>query len=387
MTDPKASVQPLPLVLHVITGLDDGGAQAVLYRLVRSDRNHRHVVVALMTKGKYGPLLSDAGVRCHCLAMPRGRLTVRGLARLVRIVRQEKPDVVQTWLYHGDLVGGVAARLAGAPRIVWGVHNTTLEPGRPKRSTILVARTCAALSRWIPDRIVTPSGRATEVHAALGYAAGTFEIIPNGCDVVLFAPDELARRRLRDEWRVRPEDFLFGMVARFDAQKDHANLLAAFDLVRARHPAVRLLLVGRGMTKENRAWFDEVERRQLRPAVIALGPRDDIPAIMNALDAHVLSSAYGEAFPNVVTEAMACGTPCIATDVGDAAVMIGETGWIVPPRDPPALAAAMEVAIDARRKAPGWEARRTACRGRIVEHYTIDRMVAAYGRVWDEATG
>jgi glycosyltransferase involved in cell wall biosynthesis len=249
---------------------------------------------------------------------------------------------------------------------------------------MLVARACAVLSRWIPGRIVTPSRMAIEIHAAFGYVAGKFEIIPNGYDAALFAPDERARRRLRDEWRIRPAEFLFGMVARFDAQKDHANLFSALTLVQARHSEVRVVLVGPGMTEENRALFDDVDRIGLRPAIIALGPRNDVPAIMSAIDTHVLSSAYGEAFPNVVAEAMACGTPCIATDVGDAALMIGETGWVVPPRDPPALAEAMLAAIDARNDHRQWEARRSACRERVAARFAMEAMVAGYASIWDE---
>ncbi|MBX6334886.1 glycosyltransferase, partial [Candidatus Saccharibacteria bacterium] len=175
-------------LLHIITGLNDGGAEAVLYRLIMHDQDNEHGVVSLTGAGKYGPLLRAAGVPVWTLEMPRGRLTTRGLYTLWRLLRTQRPDVVQTWMYHADLVGGMLARLAGTP-VVWGIRNTTLEPGKSTRSTLWVARACARLSRWVPRRIVACAQAAVQVHAALGYDAARMMVIPNGYDLARFAPD------------------------------------------------------------------------------------------------------------------------------------------------------------------------------------------------------
>ncbi len=372
-------------ILHVITGLEEGGAEAVLYRLVVCDEPHRHHVVSLTGRGKYGPLLRQAGTRVTCLNMPRRRLTLRGLWRLWRILRAERPHVVQTWMYHGDLVGGVVARLAGVRNIVWGIHHTNLEPGKVPRSTIWVARLNARLSHWVPKAIVAVAERAKEVHAALGYAAHKIVVIPNGYDFNRFCPDEEARARLRGEWGVPERVFLVGMVARFDPQKDHANLLEA--LARLEDLDFRCALVGRGLTPDNREIVDLVRGHDLEERVLLLGSRSDIPAVMNALDLHVLSSA-GEAFPNVVAEAMACGTPCVVTDVGDASLIVGETGWVVPPRDPSALAQAIRAAWEEWRTRGGdWFERKAKARARVVERFSIERMAGAYREVWRRAAG
>lgn len=374
-------------LFHIITGLNDGGAEAVLYRLCTHDQQDRHVVVSLMDEGKYGPLLQAAGVEVHCLGMPRRRVTLGGILRLWRLLRASRPDVVQTWMYHADLVGGVVARLAGVRTVCWGIRHTTLVPGLSARSTILVARICARLSHWVPRTIVSCSRAAARVHQALGYAADKMVVIPNGCDLAQFRPDQEARERLRGEWQVADSTFLIGMVARFDPQKDHTNLIAALALLKQRGVEFRCVLVGTGVDSTNESLTKRVAEAGLDQHVRLLGPRNDIPAVMNALDVHVLSSAYGEAFPNVLAEAMACGTPCVTTDVGDAALIVGETGWVVPPRDSRALAEALGDAISQWPDQRAWQARKRACRERIAAQFSLDAMVSAYRKVWADVAG
>jgi glycosyltransferase involved in cell wall biosynthesis len=367
-------------VLHIITGLNDGGAEAVLYRLITHDQENEHGVVSLTSVGKYGPLLRAAGVPVWTLEMPRGRLTMQGLYTLWRLLRTQRPDLVQTWMYHADLVGGTLAHWAGVP-VVWGIHNTTLEPGKSTRSTLWVARACARLSRRVPRRIVACAQAAVQVHAALGYDAARMVVIPNGYDLSRFAPDAAARERLRREWGVPDEVPLLGMVARFDPFKDHANLIEALARLRRSGGRFVCLLVGTSMQSDNPVIADRLRDAGLQDVVRLLGPRPDIPDVMNALDVHVLSSS-AEAFPNVLAEAMACGTPCVTTDVGDAALIVGDTGWVVPPRDSAALAEALQQALQAWSDRPAWAQRQAACRARIAEHFSIEAMVDRYRAVW-----
>jgi glycosyltransferase involved in cell wall biosynthesis len=376
---------PALRVLHVITCLDDGGAEASLYRLCTHDGENRHVVVSLMDAGKYGPLLRAAGIDVHCLGMPRGRFRPAALRQLWRLLRTQRPDVVQTWMYHADLVGGVVARLAGVRAMCWGVRNTTLEPSSSARGTIWVARACARLSRWVPRTIISCSREAARVHGALGYATDKFVVIPNGYDLTRFAPDVAAQERLRAQWGVAADEPLIGMVARFDPAKDHATLLAALGRFARTGAAFNAVLVGTGMDASNAALRAAISAEKLDRRVRLLGRRDDVPAVMNALDLHVLSSR-AEAFPNVLAEAMACGTPCVTTDVGDAALIVGDTGWVVPPRDTEALAAAIGEALRERADCAGhWQARRRAARERVAGEFDIERMVAAYRAVWQAA--
>lgn len=371
-------------VAHVITGLNDGGAEAVLYRLCTHDTENLHLVVSLMDDGKYGALLREAGIEVHCLGMPRGRLPLGALWRLWCLLRAKRPDVVQTWMYHADLVGGAVARLAGVNAICWGIRHTTLERGVSAHGTILVARLCARLSGWLPRAIVSCSEESMQVHQRLGYAARKFFVIPNGYDLGRYAPDEGARARLRAEWSVDDETPLIGMVARYDPQKDHANLVAALAQLRGNGLDFVCVMVGNNVDTENTELRDVIDAAGLSHAVRLLGRRDDIPTVMNALDVHVLSS-MGEAFPNVVAEAMACGTPCVTTEVGDAALIVGDTGWVVPPRNSGALASAVADALRERRDPIKWRSRRNAAREHVARHFDIERMVNAYRMVWERA--
>lgn len=373
-------VTQIKRIIHIITSLDDGGAEAVLYRLCAYGSQHNNVVLSLRDEGKYGPLLETAGVKVHCLNMPKGRVTICGLARLWSLLRTLRPDVVQTWMYHSDFLGGVFARLAGVPRVCWGIHNTTLEPGKSTKSTIWVSRISSYLSRWVPHVIVCCAEKSRDVHVALGYSAKKMVLIPNGYDLSRFIPDLNARERLRSAWNLEDDTFLIGMVSRFDPHKDHFNLIDALGMLRNRGIPFVCVLIGKDLVPENAILSNYIASHQLGEHVRLLGQRSDIPDVMNALDVHVLSSS-AEAFPNVIAEAMACGTPCVTTDVGDASLIVGETGWVVSPRNPQDLAEAIESAFNQRSNSE-WALRCHAARQRIVDNFSIGEMVARYRRAW-----
>ncbi len=342
-----------------------------------------HQVVSLMDAGKYGPLLEDAGVRVHCLNMPRGKVSAKGLLQLWRLLRAERPDIVQTWMYHADLIGGTLARMAGVRRVFWGVRHSTLEAGKSRRATMLVARINAWLSSAVPTGIVCCAQKAREVHLALGFAAERLLVIPNGYDLSRFRPDTVARVRLRSELGVGDQTPLLGMVGRFDPQKDHENLFRALAFLKQRGVQFCCVLVGRGMDQGNTALCARLEQYDLQAEVVLLGQRSDVPSVMSALDLHLLSSS-AEAFPNVLAEAMACGTPCVTTDVGDAAAIVGETGWVVPPLRPERLADAINTALLARSDLDAWVLRCKSARQRVGDNFSMEKMVAAYHAVWQD---
>lgn len=368
-------------VVHIITCLDDGGAEAVLYRLCTHATSCRHSVVSLREEGKYGPLLRKAGIEVYCLNMRQGRVSLNGLVKLWQILRTERPDVVQTWMYHADLLGGVISRLAGIRNVCWGIRHSILEPGKSRRSTIWVARLCAALSRYVPRRIVCCAHRAAEIHQDLGYAREEFVVIPNGYDLRRFQPDIAVRTRLRREWGVDPALPLIGTVGRFHPQKDPKNLIDALGHLQKTGLDFRVVLVGNGFSESNATLLRWLESQSLLDRTLLLGARTDVSDVMNALDIFVLSS-LGEAFPNVLAEAMACGTPCVTTDAGDAALIVGDTGWVVPPRDSSALAHGISNAITLLQDQPVWQVRKRACRERIDSEFGIEKMVRSYIDVW-----
>jgi glycosyltransferase involved in cell wall biosynthesis len=371
-------------IVHIITGLERGGAESVLYRLIGATRDAWDIgVISLTDEGFYGQRLRALGVSVRCCRMHAPGGAIAGFLRLLRDLRGARPDVVQTWMYHADLLGGVAARLAGCRAVLWGIRNLTFQRGRRSWTARAAARLCALLSRTVPVAIVSCSAAAAVEHRRRGYDGGRMQVIPNGYDCTRLRVDRAAGARLREGWGLQPTQFLIGMVARWDPLKDHANLLAALEPLMREHPGVRCVLVGAGMDAANRALHALLQRHALQSRVVLAGACDDIAAVMNALDLHVLCSR-SEAFPNVVAEAMACGTPCVVTDVGDAAAIVGEQGWCVAPADPQALHAALRSAIE-RLAGDGGESLRTACRQRIERCFGQEQMVAAYEDAWSRA--
>jgi glycosyltransferase involved in cell wall biosynthesis len=371
-------------VLHIITGLNNGGAEAVLYRLSTAEkqRGNQHQVVSLMGRGIYADRLEQAGVAVNTVDMPRGRITLGGLLRLYQLVRQARPDVVQTWMYHADLIGGIAARLAGVKAIAWGIRHANHDPAYNSRTTLLIARLCARLSNLVPSKIVSCSVKATQLHRALGYRADKFINIPNGYALEKLKPDAKARRAVREELAIASDAFVCGMVARFDLQKDHQNLISALGQVKQADQQFFCLLVGVGMDDGNMSLLAQLDAAGITENVKLLGARNDIPAVMNALDVHVLSS-LGEAFPNVLAEAMACGTPCVSTEVGDAALIIGNHGWVVPAQNPVALAGGLLQAKDLFEKDQlAWSELQRACRAHITANFELNQMCVRYHEAW-----
>ncbi|MBB1603854.1 glycosyltransferase [Variovorax sp. UMC13] len=371
-------------VLHVITGLNNGGAEAVLFRLIENDKGsgYLHFVVSLTDRGIYSERLEAVGAKVYALNFPRGKIVFSGLIKLYQIFRQIKPDVVQTWMYHADLIGGLIARFSGIRAVAWGIRHANLDPQHNSRTTLAIARLCMYLSRWVPKIIVSCSLQATAVHQAMGYCFDKFVYIPNGYNMARFDVDLVGRASLRAEIGLADDVFVIGMVARFDPQKDHRNLLDALGQLKRCGIQFSCLLVGVGMSEENdvlRAWIREAG---IADRIILMGPRADIPAVMNAIDVHVLSS-LGEAFPNVLAEAMACGTPCVTTDVGDAAVIVRDHGWVVVPQDRNALAAGLEKAhFSFSRGGLKWQEQKLACRAHIMNNFELNIMCERYHDIW-----
>jgi glycosyltransferase involved in cell wall biosynthesis len=367
--------------MHVISGLLHGGAETVLFRLATAPGGTvRHTVVSMRGEGVMGARLREAGVEVICLDMQGWTGNVHGLWRLYRLLRERRPDVVQTWMYHADLIAGLVARLAGIRAVAWGVRNSGVSLGESSRSSRIAAWACARVSAWVPGVIVACARKAAEVHRAWGYRADRVLVVPNGYDLDVWHPDAAGAAELRARWGVPEGAPLLGSVARWNPLKDHENLLAALALSVRTHPDLRCVLIGLGMSRDNADLIAMARHYGLLDHLIFLGRRDDVPVLMRALDIHVLSSK-AEGFPNVVSEAMASGVACVVTDVGDAADIVGEHGWVVPPEDASALAGAIDQAVEAVRD-PQWPARRDAARASVERRYSLRTMVDRYETVW-----
>jgi glycosyltransferase involved in cell wall biosynthesis len=369
-------------VLHVITGLNNGGAEAVLFRLCVNDLENEHLVVSLMDFGKYGPLLLDKGIDVFCLNMPQGNVTITGLLQLYRLFKELKPDVVQTWMYHADLIGGVVARSAGIKNVFWNIRHSNLEKGLSNKNTIYVAKACAYLSHVIPKAIICCASNAVSVHTELGYSKKKMNVIGNGYELDRLSINQKQGDAVKKEFSLSDTSYILGMVGRYDPQKDHLNLLKSLNLLDNKGLDFKCLLVGRELNNKNTELMQHIKNLNLTGSIILLDQRSDIPAIMNALDIHILSSSFGEAFPNVLAESMACGTPCVTTDVGDAALIVGDTGWVVPPSSTECLTQALQEACEEKENTVLWKIRQQEARMRIVDNFSLKNMIKKYHRVW-----
>lgn len=370
-------------IVHIITGLSTGGTEIMLYKLLsRIDRSaFDSEVISLTNHMPVGEKIESLGVPVRALRMGKGVSTPLGVFRLAGWLRNASPDVVQTWMYHADLIGGVAAKIAGARTVIWGIRNTNLDRENTKITTLWTVKAGGRLSRWIPERIICCSDVSRQVHIKLGYAAEKMVVLPNGFDLDAFKPDPAARISVRRELELPDQALLIGLIARFDPQKDHHNFIQAAGRMHNRVPNAHYLLCGDGITWENNQLVEWVDTAGIRGRCSLLGRRQDLPRLTAALDLAVCSS-FGEAFPNVVGEAMACGVPCAVTDVGDSAMILGETGRVVPPRDPRGLANAwvqlLELSPEDRRKLG------QAARDRVRTHFNLPDIVVRYEDLYKE---
>ena len=313
----------------------------MLKRLIESDPAsiHETVVVSLSSLGVIGESLRARGVCVHTLEMHSAFGIPLVLWRLVGLIRATRPDIVQTWMYHADLLGGVAGRLAGSCSIVWNVRSTAIPQGALSMTFWLV-RLCAIFSYFVPDRIICCANSAKTAHINLHYAAYKMTVISNGYDFSAFDLDSKSKTRCRLELGFNDGDIVIGVVGRFDPLKDFHNFVTAASLAAAKRGNVKFLMVGRGNEWSNATLRGWIESAGLVKSFHLVGQQTDVAYYLSAMDIFCLSSA-NEAFPNVVVEAMAMGLPCVVTRAGDAADILGDDGFVVPVKDSVSLADAL----------------------------------------------
>ncbi|HEX8224725.1 MAG TPA: glycosyltransferase [Allosphingosinicella sp.] len=373
------------LILHIITDLSTGGAELMLERLVvhqSREEGYRHHVISLRTLGQVGPRLQAAGIEVEVMGMNGFAGLALGFVRLVRRIRQLSPDVVQTWMYHADLIGGVAARLAGNRAVLWGVRisDISLEIGIA-RSTMMARRMCVPLSRKVPRRILYVAESARKAHEALGYDPAKSVVVPNGYSVPPAEAVAAARRRIRDELGLGEESVLIGSAGRFSPQKGYSGFVAAAGEIARRVPEASFLILGREITWDNEELAGWIREAGLADRFHLVGEQRNVLDWLAALDIFALYS-LSEGFPNVVAEAMSACVPCIVTDVGDAALLVSDLGLVIRSGDLKGLTDGLERLIRA-----GEDERRRlgeAGRRRVEATYSLSVVAERYARLYDE---
>lgn len=366
-------------VLNIITGLNTGGAETMLLKLSGgfADAGYESGVVSLLEPGPIGPRIEALGIPVFSLGMKRGLPSARSLGRLVQILRSRRPDVVMSWLYHADLMALVATRLVGGIPLVWNLRCSYMDFSRYRRTTAWTVRLCSLLSRF-PDAVMSNSAEAIRFHSSIGYRPRRTEIIPNGFDTDRFRPDAEAAARLRARLDAAEGDFIVGMAGRFDYMKDHATFFKAAGLAHERNRSLRFVLCGDDVCPENGELQAMIRDAGLGGRVHLFGRVEDMPGFMAGLDALALSSR-GEAFPNVIGEALCCEVPCVSTEVGDAAAIVGSSGYLCPAEAPEALADRL-VQLAGLQKEERREMGRAGRRS-MIERYSIGAISARYMRL------
>lgn len=354
--------------MHVIPGLQVGGAERTLAALVTARREQpmSQVVVDLMGGTREGNALADtiraAGIPVYQLRGQKLHDLPVVLVRLTYLIRKLRPVAIQSWLYYADLTSLWALELSGlraSTRLYWGIRSSDLDQSHYRRALAWTIRQCAKRSGR-PDAVVANSMAGRALHEVLGYSPRSFPVIANGIDTQRFRPDAAARSRMRAALNLAEDKPVVVHVARVDPMKGHDSLVA----VATQLPDIQFVIAGAG-----------TERIEAPPNVIAVGVRQDMPSLYAAADLMLSTSIFGEGFPNVVAEAMACCVPVVATDVGDSQRVMGGTGIIVKPGDVAGIVSAIKETL---RLSQRGDISTCAARKHIEENFSLGRMVRKF---------
>lgn len=370
-------------IVYVTTGLYTGGAEIMLYKMLSKINRERFnpIVVSLIDRGTLGSSIESLGIPVHTIGMKQGIPTLSTTLRLVQIIQNFQPDILQGWMYHGNLAAYfVSLFLMTKTPIFWSIHFSIGSLSAEKWMTQIIIRLGASLSNFI-NKSIFVSNNSKSQHETIGYSPIKACVIPNGFDISIFKPSCESRLKLRKELGLSSEIILIGLFARYHPMKDHSNFLKAANLLSKEFPQIHFVLAGKNVDKQNQNLQSLIRNLEIVSQVHLLGERNDIPYIASALDILTLASAYGEAFPMVIGEAMSCGVPCAVTDVGDSAWVVGDTGKVVPPRNPEALVRAWKELI-----ALGSEGRIALgklARERIEKLFALEQVTANYEELYE----
>jgi glycosyltransferase involved in cell wall biosynthesis len=370
-------------IVHIIAALNIGGAEMMLNKLLPHMRKDRfeNIVITLKEKGELSEDFESQNIRVYNVGGMGGILRISVLIRSLKILREINPDIIQGWLAHGNFVAQIASIfLPYRLSTLWNIRYTALPKPETKNSTLLIIKLLSLLSS-LPQKIIFNSKAGAEDHCRMGYRSDKSCIIPNGFDTKLFSPSEKNRSCVRLELNIPEEAVLIGLIGRFNPLKDHSCFLKAGEKLLSNKREIFFLLAGREVDWQNWQLKQFIEKLGMSEKVFLLGERRDVHRITAAFDIAACSSV-AEGFPNVIGEAMSCGIPCVVTDVGDSAWLVGDSGMVVPPRNHEALCEAWLKLIEmgsAKRRVLGEKARK-----RIENNFSIQKVVKKYEQLYEE---
>ena len=371
--------------MHIITSLTTGGAERACVNLLKGGLSCRYEnsVVSLCSGGFFEDVVRKSGIDVFSLYMKKGVPNPSSFFRLYRLLDFWKPDILQGWMYHGNIVAwmGSVFTQGKSPCLAWNIRHCLdwFEGEKPLTRDII--RLNGILSN-APSHILHNSELSRSQHVAFGFRNETSIVIPNGFDTHVFYPDSQDSLRVRNELNLPLDAFVIGHIARVHPIKDHQLFMRAAISVAHRHKQVFFMIVGQGVENMFEDYRNQMPE-EISKRFLLLGERHDIPRLMRALNLFVQSSR-SEAFPNVLGEAMASGVPCLATDVGDSSRIIGDTGWVVPPSHDKAMVESLEdlLSMDTR----NLSSFSVAARQRVKSHFSLSSIVDQYTAVYEDMT-
>lgn len=369
-------------ILHLITGLNVGGAEMALSRLVSGMDKEKYntCVVSMIKPGPVGDLITKSGIAIYSLDIPQGKISLNGFLKFIKILHQFQPDILQTWLYHADLLGLIAGKLTGVRSILWNIRCSAMDIKESPLMSKVVTKICAILSP-IPNAIIANSKTGIKDHQNLGYRPREWFLIPNGIDTSVFKPESTYRAIIRREFGLNEKNIVVGLVGRLHLQKDHPNFLHAASIIHKDNKDIIFFIVGDGPDNYKNELLKLANSLSIEKNIIWAGSRHDMPQIYNCFDCLVLSSAYGEGFPNVIAEGMASGIPCISTNIGDASEIVETMGTIIPPGNPKILADSILELLHKSEE----EKKQISLLSRlsIIEKYELAKMINIYSSYYE----
>lgn len=366
-------------VLHVITGLERGGAEATLNRLLSHPSRKSDVIVSLTAKGSHGAELIEKGFVVYALGIRKSLAhLLLGSARLVQIIRIERPSVVQTWMYHADLMGGLCSRIAGVDRVIWNLRSSFPRFPHQKVSTMFLGLALAGLSWWVPERVVACGYASKASHTRFGFRKSKIVVIHNGYEDTGPKPVNCQRsKNFKDLASKRTPTLV--QIANYSKLKGHSDLLRALGQLRGEGIAFRLILVGRGVDSRNGTLVGMLQAHGLLDLTELFGYQEDVTEFIEAAD-FLVSTSRSEGFPNVVAEAMLASVPCLVSDVGESRTLVGNSGLVFRPADIEDLIQTLRHAMS---KPKSWRIRKgRLARMRILTEFSIEKMANGYEQIY-----
>jgi glycosyltransferase involved in cell wall biosynthesis len=368
-------------IIHIISGLDDGGAESLLFSLLSNDNSNTHYVISLTSGGKYGEKLKEKNIEIFFLRIKNIISFIKAIVYCNKLLNKIKPDTIQTWMTHANLFSFFLIS-SFKKNLVWSVHFNRIILGKFKLSTICAIYFCVIGSYFSPRKIICVSNSVRDNQVKIKMNRKKLIVINNGINTNYFIPDLSLSTKSNHSFKLNDRPFKIGMAARFDGHKDHKSLLEAIKLLKDNKYKVDCYLVGQGVDEKNEELKNLINLLGINSNIYLMGSVDDIRKFYQSIDLHILSS-FSEASPLVIIESMSCGIPNISTRVGDAPFMISETGWIVPIAKPKILYQTIIQSINEIIFMHDiWIKRKINCRERVKKSYEIERMIDEYNQIW-----